>query len=73
VAHRVKRLIYHPSQSIEGEPADGSVIMSFEICGVDEMKSWIMEWGSCVEVLEPGWLREDICKMANDIIQIYQV
>jgi predicted DNA-binding transcriptional regulator YafY len=73
VAHRVKRLIYHPSQSIEGEPADGSVIMSFEICGIDEMKTWIVQWGDTVEVLEPGWLREDICGMARSLLEVYKV
>ncbi len=72
VAHRVKRLIYHPSQVIEEEPADGSVIMSFEICGVDEMKTWLVQWGDTVEVLEPGWLREDICETARRMLEVYK-
>jgi len=72
VAHRVKRLIYHPSQAIEEELADGSIIMSFEVCGIDEMKTWLVQWGDTVEVLDPDWLREDMCEMANSILQLYQ-
>jgi proteasome accessory factor B len=29
VAHRVKNLIYHQSQKIEGELEDGSIVISF--------------------------------------------
>jgi proteasome accessory factor B len=72
VAHRVKRLIFHPSQEIEEELADGSIIMSFEVCGIDEMKTWLVQWGDTVEVLEPDWLRKDICEIANNILQLYQ-
>ncbi|MFX4263559.1 helix-turn-helix transcriptional regulator [Pelotomaculum propionicicum] len=73
VAHRVKRLIYHPSQEIEDEPADGSVIMSFEVCGIDEMKTWLVQWGDTVEVLEPGWLRQDMYEMAGRVLELYKV
>lgn len=72
VAHRVKRMIYHPSQAIEEESADGSVIMSFEACGIDEMKTWLVQWGEMVEVLEPDWLREDICELARNVLEIYK-
>lgn len=72
VAHRVKRLIYH-SQKIEEEPVDGSVIMSFEICGIDEMKTWLVQWGDTVEVLEPGWLRKDMYEIARRVLELYKV
>lgn len=72
VAHRVKRLIYHPSQEIKEEPSDGSVVMSFEICGIDEMKTWLVQWGDTVEVLEPGWLRQDMYDMAGKVLEIYK-
>jgi len=65
VAHRVKNLIYHPSQIIEDELSDGSVIISFEVCGIAELTTWIMQWGNMAEVLETilaenGYLR--ICQ-----------
>lgn len=71
VAHRVTKLVYHPSQVIEKQLEDGSVTMSFEACGLAKMKTWIVQWGDMVEVLEPGWLREDICEMARRILALY--
>ncbi len=72
VAHRVTRLIYHPSQIIEDRLADGSVIMSFDVCGITEMKTWIVQWNDMVEILEPEWLRKDMRKMALKLLALYQ-
>lgn len=71
VAHRVKKLVYHPTQKIEEELADGSVVMSFQVCGIAEMKTWIVQWGDMVEVLEPPRLREDMRETASRILEIY--
>ena len=73
VAHRVKKIIYHPSQTIDDELADGSVIMSFKVCGIAEMKTWIVQWGDMVEVLEPDWLKKDICDTARRLLSIYKI
>jgi proteasome accessory factor B len=73
VAHRVKNLIYHPSQKFEGELPDGSVVLSFEACDIAEMRTWIVQWGYAVEVLEPDWLKEDICKIARRVVEIYNL
>ncbi|MBM7855056.1 proteasome accessory factor B [Desulfohalotomaculum tongense] len=72
VSHRVKNVIYHPSQAVEEELADGSVIITYNVCGIKEMKTWIIQWGSNVEVLEPSWLREEMCRMAEDILKLYR-
>ena len=72
IAHRVKNLIYHPSQVQEEELPDGSIIISFEVCGITEMKTWLVQWGDNVEVLEPGWLREDMYKLAEGILKVYR-
>jgi hypothetical protein len=71
VAHRVKNLSYHPSQRIGEECSDGSVILEFEVCGLVEMQSWILQWGSQVEVLEPLELREEIIQTAQSIVDKY--
>ncbi|MCL5289965.1 MAG: WYL domain-containing protein [Firmicutes bacterium] len=34
------------------------------------MKTWLVQWGHSVEVLEPGWLREDMCKLAERILKV---
>jgi len=72
VAFRVKNIIYHPSQTVDEELADGSIIVSFNVCGIKEMKTWIVQWGSSVEVIEPYWLREDMYKLAEDILKMYK-
>ncbi|MFA5385429.1 MAG: WYL domain-containing protein [Eubacteriales bacterium] len=46
--------------------------MPFEICGIDEMKTWLVQWGNTVEVLEPGWLREDIRETARRMLEVYK-
>lgn len=71
VAFRVKNLHYHPSQRIAEECADGSVILEFEVCGLLEMQSWLMQWGTEVEVLAPVELREEILRIAQGIVGKY--
>lgn len=72
VAHRVKNMIYHPSQVLDEELVNGSVVISFDVCGIGEMKTWIIQWGENAEILEPDWLREDMKKMAEDIANLYR-
>jgi proteasome accessory factor B len=71
VAHRVQNLRYHISQRLIETCPDGSVIMQFEVCGLLELQSWILQWGNQVEVLEPAILREDICEIARQIADKY--
>ena len=72
VAMRVKNLRYHHSQRLVTELEDGSVVMEFQVCGLIEMHSWILQWGKQVEVLEPMALREQIQKAAQDILAVYK-
>lgn len=72
VAFRVRNMVYHPSQKLEEELADGSILVSFQVCGLEEMKTWIVQWGKHVEVLEPHRLRQDMCRWAEDILQVYR-
>jgi len=71
VAHRVQNLSYHPTQQVVDVKEDGSVLIQFDACGLIELQTWIMQWGSQVEVLEPGFLREQVKKAALEIAQIY--
>jgi len=41
----VKNVLYHPSQKIEEELPDGSVLVSFAVCGLTEMVGWLFQWG----------------------------
>jgi len=55
-----RTITYHPSQKIEEELPDGSVMVTFEVCGLAELTGWIIQWGDHVEVLEPQELRERV-------------
>ncbi|WP_243152940.1 WYL domain-containing protein [Sporotomaculum syntrophicum] len=46
-------------------------MISFEVSGIAELKTWIMQWGEMVEVLEPDWLKDDICEYARRVLAIY--
>jgi hypothetical protein len=39
---------------------DGSIIFETEVAGTEEIKFWVMSWGSNALVLESGSLREEI-------------
>ena len=39
---------------------DGSIVFEAEVAGTEEIKYWVMSWGSKAQVLEPESLREEI-------------
>ncbi len=59
VAGYIKEKTWHESQQIHSQ-GDGSIIFEAEVAGTDEIRFWIMTWGSRAEVLQPGSLREAI-------------
>lgn len=71
VSGYIKEKIWHESQRIEEED-DGSVIFEAEVAGTDEIKFWIMSWGSHALVLEPESLREQIGAEAKETAERYK-
>jgi predicted DNA-binding transcriptional regulator YafY len=59
IAGYVKEKVWHESQKIV-EQKDGSVIFGAVVAGTDEIRFWVMGWGSHADVLEPEALREQI-------------
>lgn len=72
VAYRLRRILYHPSQCIEEESADGSVVVSFRVSGLAELQTWIVQWLDRVEVLEPESLRHQVRDMGAAIAGLYR-
>jgi predicted DNA-binding transcriptional regulator YafY len=70
VAGYIKEKIWHESQQIE-DGDDGSVIFEAEVAGTDEIKFWIMSWGSHALVLEPEPLREEIRAETESMLEKY--
>lgn len=72
VSRRVKNIRYHHSQEIIEEDDNGAITLKFEVCGLIELKPWLLQWGDQVEVLEPESLRKDLLNDAFKIVNMYQ-
>jgi len=70
IAGYITEQVWHESQKVQ-ELDDGSVIFEAEVAGTDEIKFWIMNWGSKALVLEPASLREEIRSEAQAMLQSY--
>jgi len=70
VAGYIKEKIWHESQEIEDQ-GDGSIIFDAEVAGTEEIKFWVMNWGSKAEVLEPESLRDEIREEAEAMLGKY--
>jgi hypothetical protein len=46
-------------------------IKMFEVAGTEEIRTWIMSWGSKAEVIEPESLREEIQAIAEIMVKKY--
>lgn len=71
VAQLVREGRWHASQRLEDGPA-GSVVLSVEVAGWDEIRRWLMGFGAAVEVLEPADLRESMAEEAGKTGRIYR-
>ena len=66
----IKEKIWHDSQKIVPQK-DGSIVFEVEVAGTEEIKFWVMSWGSKAEVLEPQSLREEIRVEAEAAVEKY--
>ncbi|MHB8172098.1 MAG: helix-turn-helix transcriptional regulator [Thermincolia bacterium] len=71
LAYRFRLIAYHPSQKVEGELEDGSVVVSFETAGIYEFTGWLLQWGELVEVLDPEDIREQVRERMGKMIGMY--
>jgi predicted DNA-binding transcriptional regulator YafY len=69
-ARWARERIYHPTQITEALP-DGSLRLTWEVGGWEEIKRWLLGYGSHVEVLEPADLRQEIADEARRLQKIY--
>lgn len=59
LALQVEERVWHPSQRLERLPG-GGVELALEVGGLEELRSWVLSFGSGAEVLEPAALRADV-------------
>lgn len=57
IAARIKERTWHASQQIR-DRADGSIVMTLEVCDDYALRNWILGFGRCVRVLAPSDLAD---------------
>lgn len=72
VAGYISEKTWHRTQKINPQK-DGSVIFEARVAGTDEIKYWLMRWGSKAEVLSPASLRDEMISEAQNMLRCYQV
>ena len=72
MARKFSVTVFHASQKVFQQP-DGSAEIEFCVANAGEMVSWLMTWGSTVEVIEPEWMRKEVASNARAIISMYEV
>ena len=71
VAGYISEKTWHRTQKIEPQK-DGSLIFEARVAGTDEIKYWLMTWGSKAEVLSPAALREEMLSEAEAMLENYK-
>lgn len=71
-ARWVRGRVWHPTQEVR-EDTDGSLVLTFTVSGLGEVKRWAMQYGAGVEVLEPPELRAAVAAEAREMAGVYRV
>jgi proteasome accessory factor B len=70
VTPHVRERKWHATQKLE-MMEDGGCLLRVEIAEPLEMQPWIRSWGAQVEVLAPGWLRDQIAEELRQAVEKY--
>jgi predicted DNA-binding transcriptional regulator YafY len=70
-ARWIRERQYHETQESE-ERDDGSVVLTFRVAGVDEVRRWVLSFGAEAEVLEPELLRNQIAAEIENLRKTYK-
>ncbi|QDU36962.1 HTH domain protein [Maioricimonas rarisocia] len=71
VARYVEESQFHESQTLKKQK-DGSVIARFRLSTTEEIKWWILSFGSSATVLEPESLREELATELEEMLRRYR-
>jgi proteasome accessory factor B len=70
LADRIRERIWHDSQKVADLP-DGRVELSFTATGWPEIRSWILSWGDCAELVEPAERRRELKEELRRTVKRY--
>jgi predicted DNA-binding transcriptional regulator YafY len=67
----VEERTWHPSQVLE-HGRDGSLLLTLEVGGTQELRTWVLSFGSGAEVLEPESLRAEVVRELEEGLARYR-
>ena len=67
-----KDRLYHPTQIVEETYSDGRLVVSYELEGFEEMRSFCQGWGVGITVVDPPELRERLYQEAKTLVERYR-
>lgn len=71
VAGYIRERIWHRSQQLSDQ-ADGSIVFTATVAGIEEISHWILRWGAGAQVLAPTDLRRIVGRQAAAMAVHYQ-
>jgi predicted DNA-binding transcriptional regulator YafY len=71
VAGYIRERIWHPSQHLSDQ-ADGAVLFTATVAGIEEISHWVMRWGAGAQVLAPEVLRQKVRRHATAMVSHYR-
>lgn len=69
-ARWIKERQWHPGQVMEELP-DGGLVLKMHLSGLQEVKRWVLSFGSRAEVLAPPELRREVAREAKELAALY--
>jgi predicted DNA-binding transcriptional regulator YafY len=69
-AGTVTEVVWHHTQKVR-KNKDGTVTLTFQIDGLNEIVRWILGWGNRARVMQPPELRDLIVAQLNEAIRTY--
>jgi predicted DNA-binding transcriptional regulator YafY len=70
VAGYIRERIWHRSQELS-EEADGALIFTATVAGIEEISHWVLRWGAGAQVLAPDELRQTVRRHAAAMLAHY--
>ena len=67
----VTETVWHKTQRVR-KNKDGSVTMTFQVDGLNEILRWILGWGCRAKVIQPSELHEMVRAQLNKSLEAYQ-
>lgn len=70
-ARYVREKTWHPSQQLQNR-ADGSLVLTFQLDNLFEVKRWLLSWGGQCKVLAPPELRRQVQEELRQMHRQYE-